>query len=162
MAYKFITISIQDAGVGEAELNAFLRGRRVLAVERRWVDAGLNSCWAICVDYLERMEPVERPPRGQGKNRVDYREVLGPEDFAVFARLRQWRKETAEAESVPVYTIFTNEQLAEMARQRVTTREGLERIAGVGDGRIDKYGSQVLDQVRQAAGGKVATDGQPV
>jgi len=38
MPFKFFTVPIQDAGQGEAELNAFLRGRKILAVDRRWVE----------------------------------------------------------------------------------------------------------------------------
>ena len=43
---------------------------------------------------------------------VDYREVLKPEEFEMFSRLREWRKALAEKEGVPVYTLLTNEQLA--------------------------------------------------
>jgi hypothetical protein len=35
MSYKFFTIPIQDAGEAEAELNGFLRGHKILAVDRR-------------------------------------------------------------------------------------------------------------------------------
>ena len=51
-----------------------------------------------------------------GKNKVDYKEILTPEQFAVFARLRELRKEIASREAVPVYTIFTNEQLSQMVQ----------------------------------------------
>ncbi|OQX16461.1 MAG: hypothetical protein BWK76_11595 [Desulfobulbaceae bacterium A2] len=40
----------------------------------------------------------------------------------MFARLREWRKARAEAEAVPVYTIFTNDQLAEIVRLRCSTQ----------------------------------------
>ena len=53
MAFKFFTIPVRDDGSAEAELNAFLRGHRVLAVKRRWVDQGSNSFWSLCVDYLD-------------------------------------------------------------------------------------------------------------
>ena len=38
MSFKFFTIPIRDNGAAEGELNAFLRGHRVLSVERRWVE----------------------------------------------------------------------------------------------------------------------------
>jgi hypothetical protein len=38
---------------------------------------------------------------------VDYKEVLKPEEFEVFSRLREWRKGVAEKEGVPVYTVLT-------------------------------------------------------
>src|SRR4051794_14851410 len=100
------------------------------------------------------------------RNNVDYRERLKPEDFAVFARLRDLRKEIAQAEAVPVYTVFTNEQLAQMVQMRATTRAALEQIAGVGDARIEKYGARVLEFLRRQwdgdGGGTDAQGGPPV
>jgi superfamily II DNA helicase RecQ len=75
---------------------------------------------------------------------VDYREQLSAEEFAVFSRLRDERKKWAEAEGVPVYTIFTNAQLAAMVRQRVTTAAALGGIDGIGPARVAKYGDRLL------------------
>jgi superfamily II DNA helicase RecQ len=164
MAYKFITVPVHDPRVAEAELNAFLRGHRVLAVERKWVESGMNSCWTFCVDYLESRgdEPTSGERSGGGRNRVDYREVLRPEEFAVFVRLRQWRKDVAKDEAVPVYTVFTNEQLAKMVQNRASARADLEAIAGVGDARIEKYGARVIDLLQEAWRPTGAADGKTV
>ncbi len=93
---------------------------------------------------------------------MDYKEILKPEDFAVFARLRDLRKEIAQAEAVPVYTIFTNEQLAQMVQQKATSKTGLEKVAGVGDARIEKYGSRVLTVLQAAWPETHETSGKPV
>jgi superfamily II DNA helicase RecQ len=156
MAYRFFVISVKDEGTATAELNGFLRSRRVLAVDRRWVEQGAESFWSFCVDDLESGTGGAEPPgkNGAARGKVDYREVLSPEDFSVFARLRQARKELAQAESVPVYTVFTNEQLAQMVRGRATSKAALEKIAGVGDARIEKYGPRVLEILRQQWGGE--------
>lgn len=50
MPYKYFLIPVRDCGSAEAELNAFLANHRVLAVDRRWVDQGADSYWALCVD----------------------------------------------------------------------------------------------------------------
>jgi superfamily II DNA helicase RecQ len=151
MAFKIITVPLQDGGKAEAELNGFLRSHKVLAVDRRWVDQGAGSFWCFCIDYLELSGngPVAVRP-GQVHGKVDYREVLKPEDFAVFTRLRDLRKEMAQAEAVPVYTIFTNDQLAQMVQGRARTRTDLEKITGVGDARIEKYGRRFLELLVQA------------
>ena len=78
---------------------------------------------------------------------MDYRELLKPEEFEVFSTLRDWRKEVAEKEGVPVYTIFTNEQLADMVRRRVSSKTQLKEIDGVGDGRLEKYADAVLGRL---------------
>ena len=149
MAYKFFHVAVRDAGQTEAELNAFLSSRRVLAVDRRWVDQGADSFWSICVDYIDgpTTDTSGRAPKSKGK---DYKELLSPEEFAVFAQLRELRKEIAQTEAVPVYTIFTNEQLAQMVQTKVQSKADLERIGGVGDARIEKYGTRFLDVLRDA------------
>ena len=155
MAYRFFAIPIRDEGSAAAELNGFLRSHRVLAVDRRWVEQGSESFWSFCVDYLESAG-VRHRRAGQERRWAVRRWITGryssPEDFAVFARLRQVRKEIAQAEAVPVYTIFTNEQLAQMVQARATTKAALEKIAGVGDARIEKYGARMLEVLRRQWG----------
>ena len=164
MAFKLFTISIHDSGQSEAELNGFLRSHKVLSVDRRWVEQGSASFWTFCVDYLEPASAGTADGRqGVQRGKVDYKEVLKPEEFAVFARLREVRKEMAQGEGVPVYTIFNNEQLAHMVQARASDRAALEKIAGVGDARIEKYGARILAVLRQAWSGKAdEADRKPI
>ena len=78
-----------------AEMNAFLRGHRVLAVKKEFVADGENSFWTFCVEYLDGVGAGALLPGGRPK--VDYKEVLKPEEFEVFSRLRDWRKSVAES-----------------------------------------------------------------
>ncbi len=144
------------------ELNAFVGCHRVLAVERRWVDVGADSYWAFCIDYLDSSGGVLEKSRGAKSRGKDYREILSPDDFAVFARLRELRKEIAQVEAVPVYTIFTNEQLAQMVQLRVATSADLSQIEGVGDARIEKYAARFLDVLRPPGGKPDEASGEPV
>ena len=82
-------------------------------------------------------------------SKVDYRDLLSPEDFAVYAKLRDLRKEIAQRETVPVYTVFTNAQLAQMVQRRVTSRADLAEIEGVGEARVEKYASRMLEILKQ-------------
>jgi len=75
---------------------------------------------------------------------VDYREELTESEFAVFSALRDWRKVRGETEGVPVYTIFTNAQLAEIVKKKVGTIAELGKVEGVGKSRIEKYGESLL------------------
>jgi len=143
MALKFFQVPIREFQAVEAELNAFLRAHRVLSVDRRWVDLGQDSFWAICIDYLDGEISARLDTRNKGRAK-DYKELLSPEDFVAFVKLRDLRKEVAQAEAVPVYTIFTNEQLAGMVQGRVQSKSDMESIAGVGDARIEKYGTRFL------------------
>ncbi len=149
MAFKFFTVPIQNCEPAEKELNSFLAGHRILSVDRRWVDQGPASFWSFCVDYLDRSGSGSSSSRQKEREKIDYREVLSTEEFAVFAKLREVRKEIAQSEAVPVYTVFTNEQLAQMVQTRAKTKGALEAIAGVGDARIEKYGPRVLEILQQ-------------
>src|SRR5262249_189933 len=106
MPFRFFTVPIQDDGRASGELNAFLQSHRTLAVDRRWVDEGASSFWSFCIDYLDGTPGASAGGRGAAaRNRIDYKEVLSPEQFGVFVRLRDLRREIAQAEGVPVYTV---------------------------------------------------------
>jgi superfamily II DNA helicase RecQ len=72
---------------------------------------------------------------------VDYRQVLDASTFALFSRLRDLRKTLAEQENVPPYAVFTNEQLAEIAKRRCDSPAALGKINGIGTARVEKYGA---------------------
>ena len=146
-----------DSGLQE-DLNRFLRSHRILTVHREFVGQGDNSFWALAVEYMDG-SPQDSPPSGRsGKERVDYKEVLSPADFALFARLRDWRKATSEKESIPVYAVLTNEQLAAIATKRPASPAQLREIEGIGEAKTGKYGMPVLRLVATPEG---TTSGSP-
>lgn len=150
MAYKFFRIPARGCEFSEQELNRFLAGHCVLSVTREFTAQGDNSFWCFCVDYLEGGSPKETPRRTQ----IDYRETLEPEEFAVFDELRELRKVLARDEAVPVYAIFTNEQLARIVRRRAGSLADLKRIPRLGEARIEKYGARLLAITNKHWGGK--------
>ena len=89
---------------------------------------------------------------------VDYKEILSPADFVTFARLREVRKELAKAEQVPAYAIFTNEQLAEIAKALPLSANALSKIEGLGENRVEKYGGQFLKVLKDEAKIRAADD----
>lgn len=147
MQAKLFTIPAFDGEAFVDELNRFLAAHRILAVDRQLVQAGTNSAWAVWVSF-EPAGESRPPPARRGK--VDYREVLNQQDFAVFARLRVLRKEMAEREGVPPYNLFTNERLAELVLRRVDSAAAMREIPGVGDARTEKYAEAFLAVLRDA------------
>lgn len=150
MQFRFLAISATGDAESEEDLNRFLRSHRVLAVHREFVSQGENSYWALTVEYLEGPTVGSAGAGKAGGSRVDYKQILSPEDFAVFVKLRQWRKAAAEEDGVPVYTIFTNEQLAEIVRLRVESKAALGKIEGIGEGRLKKYADAVLQVLSES------------
>jgi superfamily II DNA helicase RecQ len=142
--YRFFYIPARDPERAADELNECLARERVVAVHREFVASGGDSFWAVAVEILDgQAAPRPSPAATKGK-RIDYRDVLSEADFAVFKRLREWRKQVAAAEGVPVYTVFTNEQLAAIVTTRPTSLTALGKLAGIGDRRVEKYGEAVL------------------
>lgn len=130
-------------------LNDFLRSHKVMTVTRQWMEAGEASGWAFCVEYVEGGAALKT--NGQATAKVDYREVLPAEQFEVFARLRSLRKTLSERDGIPLFAIFTNEQLAEIARRGCGTLAELREITGLGEARVGKYGADVLALLQPAA-----------
>ena len=164
VALKFFTVPILTLEQAEHEVNAFLRSHKVLAIDRRCVEQAGGSFWCICVDYLDGAAAAApaggRPAAARPK--VDYREVLSPDDFKVFASLRDLRKQIAQDESVPVYAIFTNEHLAQIVQSRAASRADLDRIPGLGAPRLDKYAGRVLEVLAGAWKPSHEANGIPV
>lgn len=100
--YHFFTIPVYDPEPAEAQLNQFLQGKRVATVERSFLPNGDQSAWAVCVSVTpgpgSLMDAVRSPATARaGKSeRIDYRDILNADEFALFAKLRDLRNELAQ------------------------------------------------------------------
>ncbi len=146
MQLKVFVMPVKNLTEAEAEMNAFLRSRRVLAVKKEFVADGENSFWSFCVEYLDGQDGARRSGSAKAP-KVDYKEVLSHEEFETFSRLRDWRKGVAEKEGIPVYAVLTNEQLAQIVQKKVSSKGGLKEIEGVGEARLEKYGAALLERL---------------
>ena len=154
MKYKFFNVPVFGSEAAEAELNRFLSSHRVVSVEKKFTKDGLRGCWCFCIHYLESKPVTNGRPAAQ--SRVDYKEILNDQDFQKYARLRELRNAKAKEEGRPAYSIFTNEQLANMVTQKVVTQKAMARIPGIGQARMERYGPaflSILQQLHGQAGG---------
>ena len=70
-------------------------------------------------------------------------------DEAVFASLRQLRKQIADAEGVPPFVVFSDASLAEMAAKCPHDDESFLAINGVGQRKLAIYGERFLALLRE-------------
>jgi superfamily II DNA helicase RecQ len=149
MTLHFFFVPASRPEAAQAELNALLAQGRVVGIAREFVADGANSGWAFCVERTTAAAPLPPGLRATASARrgeaVDYKQVLSPEDFELFAVLRELRKRLAQAEGVPVYAVFSNEQLAQIATQRPESRAALAQVEGVGAARVERFGAVVLE-----------------
>jgi len=127
----------------ESTLNQFLSSTRVTNIKKEFVNNGDQSFWSFLIEYVVNEKPTEISDKSK-KGKIDYREILSPQDFALFAKLREWRKQEAAKENIPVYSIFTNEQISLISTKRISTKNGLLEIDGIGEARIKKYADDVI------------------
>ncbi len=73
-----------------------------------------------------------------------------PYDENLFASLKAWRKERADAESVPAFVVFSDATLEAIAEVKPTDRKGLLRINGIGAAKLEKYADDVLAVLKEA------------
>ncbi|MEM9291590.1 MAG: HRDC domain-containing protein [Acidobacteriota bacterium] len=151
---KFFSVPVLYPEEAEKELNEFLATHRVSNVIPQLVSSGSGAHWAVAVMWLAEVE--EPKSRSRRREAVDYREVLPPEEFAVYAQLRELRKTIAQRENVPAYIVFTNAQLAAMVQGQVRTLEALAAIAGVGEARLEQHGKIFLELLRSLEPGEAA------
>lgn len=123
------------------DLNAFLAGHRVLTVEHHFL---AHAAGTTLVFLVQTAEATEQRSTRKAEAKVDYRAVLPPEQFSLFSQLRDLRRSLAEADGVPVYTVFTNAQLAEIVQRRPASAADLLAIEGIGQARVERYGQRVL------------------
>jgi len=82
---------------------------------------------------LDGTRVVETPP--------DLREL--------YTRLSDLRRRVAKEQKVPPFIIFTNLTLQDMAAKRPRTREEMQRVTGVGEGKWERYGERFLREIEK-------------
>ena len=145
MQFKVFRIAVSGDTEAEEELNKFLRSYRIVTVQRELARTQSGTFWCFCVEYIDQGVKTTPSPFQKKGERVDYKEILSENDFAIFSKIRDLRKELAAAESIPVYTICTNEHLSQMVLNRCSTVLSLQQIPGFGEAKIQKYGKRFLE-----------------
>jgi ATP-dependent DNA helicase RecQ len=68
-------------------------------------------------------------------------------DEVLFDMLKNLRKKLAKEKGLPPYVLFQDPSIKEMATVYPTTKEDLAHIAGVGMGKVQKFGKPFLDMI---------------
>jgi ATP-dependent DNA helicase RecQ len=89
---------------------------------------------ALAVEERPRVEKTAKPE-------LEYNNAL-------YALLRQTRKELADAAGVPPYVVFSDKTLVEMAVYYPQSLESLSTINGVGQAKLAKFGQAFLEVIQ--------------
>nr|WP_156222333.1 DNA helicase RecQ [Pseudactinotalea suaedae] len=96
-----------------------------------------------------RRSVLLRQEQQQVRSRSARRSRSAPVDLdqpqqALFERLRAWRAETAKEQGVPAYVVFSDATLAGIAAAQPADQEALRGVSGVGEAKLERYGTAVL------------------
>jgi superfamily II DNA helicase RecQ len=141
MQIKIISVPALGGDALNDELNTFLRSKKVIQVEQQLVSGGGGGYWSFVIQYTEDYSPYPK-----SKDKIDYREVLSEVEFQRFSVLRQIRKKLAIDEGMPAYTVFTDEELAEMAKIEPLTAEAMKKIKGIGDKKVARFAEHFISK----------------
>lgn len=146
---KIFTLRFNPA-LGEfddTDLTRFLADKQLIEVrDHFFVHQGL-PCLAVILSYNSMVEVSKEQIQGESskqQERFDPKEVLSEDDWPLYTSLKEWRNELAKSEGIPPYIIATNRQIAEIAKDRPDSLEGLKRIEGLGKAKIETYGAAIL------------------
>ena len=67
-------------------MNRFLRGNRIVAVEKQLINVGNITYWSFCIQYV--ITQTTDMIQGERKEKIDYKNVLEAPVFEVFSKLR--------------------------------------------------------------------------
>ncbi len=150
---------------GHDQLSTFAIGKGLSTTEWRSIFRQLIALAYIDIDIerhgalrlTEKCRPILR-----GEQKLDLRKqtqeekitkeakqktTVRPQDQLLWDALRSLRLKLAEESSVPPYVIFHDTTLQEMAKKRPTSSDGMLRISGVGEQKLQRYGKQFLAEI---------------
>ncbi len=78
--------------------------------------------------------------------------VIGDADGALLDALKALRSKLAKTQNVPAYVVFSDRTLVELATHRPANPAAMREIHGIGDAKLERYGTAFLDVVRAHKG----------
>ena len=75
------------------------------------------------------------------------KQAVRPQDEALWEALRALRLSLAEKAGVPPYVIFHDATLQEMLKVRPTNLNDMNRITGVGEQKLERFGKKFIDEI---------------
>jgi HRDC domain-containing protein len=167
-------------GFDDSPLLQFVRDKEVLSFREHFFEVNDTPHLACVVTYQDAVVPAEALEaarvmkavmptaapasaafhsngaprhggwRGANGDRADPAAGLGEPERALFNTLREWRARKAREEGVPPYLLLTNRQLLEVVVKRPESPTALGHLPGVGPGKVERYGREILSCLRGA------------
>ncbi|MEO5358730.1 MAG: HRDC domain-containing protein [Nitrospirae bacterium YQR-1] len=109
--------------------------KKVKRTETHFFQNNNKAYWTILIEYDDILE--------EEKN--NHQINLNEPEKLLYQRFREWRKNKAESDGVPVYIVATNSEVMELIKKTPKTLEILRTIRGFGKKKIEKYGKEIVE-----------------
>lgn len=176
MRFKLFTLKFESgiAGFDDSAARKFAADKHLLRVDEQFFEYdGVPHISLLLVYTTEVCESGSRqgvtgnaeggegleisgPESGNVSNRDSLRkrlEGLSGADLALYDSLRDWRKEKAQSEGIPVYLVASNSMLLDVVLNRPASLQKLQEINGFGAGKVKKFGSELIAFLTEETGG---------
>ena len=155
MKVKVFTLSwrAEAGGFDDSAVEAFLETRTAIDVAQHFFVHEKTPVLALVVTYRDSGSQ-EKQRTGTRSRSADAAADLTPEERERYEALRSWRNQRARKAGQPPYLLFTNRQAADLARNSPSTKAALSETHGIGESRIQDFGSELLalvSSMRKAA-----------
>ncbi len=158
LQFNTVTGQFDDEVVRE-----FIKDKEVLLIRDHFFIKNETPYLTLVISYNMPQQPmatVVADKYGKVQKRDEsWREILEDGDMPLFNSLRDWRNEQGKKEGLPPYIMFTNRQLATIAKQRPQSSAKLAEIEGIGKAKVEKYGKEILTIVASPQKEKAGEDG---
>ena len=134
MQIKIFTLPVHDSDREVEEMNNFLRSHRILQTERHFCPDN-GGYWTILIEYMDG-EPTAESPVAYRKEKKDFSEGMTDEEKQRLENFKKIRRELATSRSIPAYMVFTNEELAILAKIPELNVDTAKNIKGIAPSRL--------------------------
>ena len=144
MQIKLFTVPVGLVNDHNEEINLFLRANKVVEFEKKFIENDKGAFWCFYISYI----PVNAVDK-EHKEKIDYMKVLDQNAFKIFSKLRDMRKKIANDEGVAPFVVFSDAEIADIAKLPEITLKTLQGIKGIGQKKIEKYGDLILQAIKE-------------
>lgn len=134
-------------GFNDENVREFIKDKEIISVtDYHFVKNDVPYLTFIFRYFPHRAEMESKADAKNNKREPDddWKKLLSEADMGLFNLLREWRTQRCKKEGVPPYILFTNQQLAMIVKKRPQSLTELTQIDGIGKGKAQKYGEEVL------------------
>jgi len=143
MQQKIFSVPAFGGDLLNEELNRFIRGHKVINVQKHFVQTVESCFWTFCIQFIEGTVAQNENFK---REKIDYSKELPPEKLEIFNSLRKLRKKMADDANIPAYAVFTDEELSKIALLENINKQGISNITGIGKNKLEKYGIPLIEQ----------------